>query len=120
MPAITWGDGHADQREHVINEIRYGASESWLVCRCDEVLIAGTPNDLAAKWRTHGPNTTVMSTANVVERGSEGMSEVEMYRALNETLETFEAACTCATMDDIWNCPNYQPGDEAEGAFDDE
>lgn len=51
MANITWGDGHADQRPHVIEHIDIGSGA--IGCRCGTWVMQGEHLSLEVAWEIH-------------------------------------------------------------------
>lgn len=112
----TWGDGATSRKVHVIADIRYGKERSSLVCACGTSMSALTPEALGLQWVEHGGS--LLRTDNIEDRADTLPTEDAAAIAV-AALVAVGSRCTCPTTD-ITDCPNFVPGDEEEGAFDNE
>lgn len=110
-----WGDGGGDVRVHVITSIEFHPQVSMLACRCGGELLEATPEDLTARWVEHGGMSLVLKDVPQDETTHQGQAHTALA-----AIRRFGADCSCTDSSDVRDCENYQPGDEAPDAFDEE
>lgn len=103
---------------HRIEDISYTGTPHWLLCTDGTRLEADTPEALAAQWQSHGGKVFHFKN-DIEDRQGQTESVDAMRQAFLSITQSLAETCECSPGSDIMACPNYLPGDEDEGAFDD-